>query len=395
MNLKNVFESDSKIGLVVGSFPRLTETFLYRQAKYLGAEVLTNNYLTENQGLYDLSSLQVTKLGVERNCISYRLFSIFKSLYLRITGVPFLYWHPKEIRDLNKRLSTQDIDGLLVSYGGHGIAIMEMCKKHKVPLIVEFLGTDASRSLNYPNYVDKLQELFDYASYIVVLNDWMRKDFEDLGCSPKKIRKINIGVPVGEIPFYPMIKLKTFNFIGVGRFTSKKAPVNTIKAFELCANKNVNVRLTMIGGGPLDDEVRNYVANSKFKSRIELPGYLKQEQLRELYKECHVFVQHSVRAESGDCEGWPVGMAEACCYGRPIISTKHAGIVDQVVHGQTGYLVDENDIKSMGDYMLQISNDFELCTQMGLKSRKHVEENGDVVKQVGKIMSLFHSISRN
>lgn len=386
MNQKN------KIGFVVGSFPRLTETFLYRQAKYLNAEVLSNNFIYENKELYDLSILNITKLGVARSSLSYKLFSFYKSILLRVTGLPVLAWHPKEVKDLDKRLSEGSLDGLLVSYGGHGIAIMETCRKYKVPIIVEFLGTDASRSLNYSNYKRKLKELFDYASYIVVLNDWMRKDFEKLGCPSDKIKKINVGVPVDEIPYYPLKASDTFTFIGVGRFTSKKAPINTIRAFEKCALKNEKVRLIMVGGGPLDKEVREYVEKSPFKSLITLPGYLRQEELRELFKECHVFVQHSVRAENGDCEGWPVGMAEACSYGRPVISTKHAGIIDQIVHGYNGFIVDEHDVESMAEHMYSISIDFNLCKTMGANSRKHVEENGNVVLQVEKIRSLFQTI---
>jgi len=382
----------SKTGLIVGSFPRLTETFLYRQAKYLGAEVLCNNFMEENTDLYDLSVLKITKLGIKRKHISYKVFSLYKSLMVRLTGNPVLSWHPAELKDLDSRLQKGDIKGLLVSYGGHGIGVMDKCKKYNIPLIVEFLGTDASRYMNYPNYVTKLKELFNYASYIIVLNDVMTASFVKLGCDPNKIKKINIGVNIDEIPFYPIPQKESFTFIAVGRFTPKKAPLMTLKAFEVCAAVNPTTILNMVGGGPLEAEVNAYVENSPYKDRIHLLGYKTQTELRSLYKESHVFLQHSVKAPNGDCEGWPVSIAEACSYGKPVISTLHGGIIDQVVHGETGYLVEENDYQKMGEYMAEISKDLERCIQMGAASRKHMEEHGDIKKQVNKITNLFQTI---
>jgi len=148
----------------------------------------------------------------------------------------------------------------------------------------------------------------------------------------------------------------------------------------------------MVGGGPLEAEVNAYVENSPYKDRIHLLGYKTQTELRSLYKESHVFLQHSVKAPNGDCEGWPVSIAEACSYGKPVISTLHGGIIDQVVHGETGYLVEENDYQKMGEYMAEISKDLERCIQMGAASRKHMEEHGDIKKQVNKITNLFQTI---
>src|SRR5258707_11809281 len=43
----------------------------------------------------------------------------------------------------------------------------------------------------------------------------------------------------------------------------------------------------------------------------------------------------------------PVGIVEAGATGLPVISTRHAGIPDVVVDGETGLLVEERDVEGM------------------------------------------------
>ena len=64
------------------------------------------------------------------------------------------------------------------------------------------------------------------------------------------------------------------------------------------------------------------------------------------------FVQHSIETTYGDREGIPVAIIEACSSRLPVISTKHTGIREVINHGENRFLVDENDIESMAEYMI-------------------------------------------
>jgi glycosyltransferase involved in cell wall biosynthesis len=108
-----------------------------------------------------------------------------------------------------------------------------------------------------------------------------------------------------------------------------------------------------------------------------------------LLQESNVFIQHSVLTPSGDSEGTPVAILEASACGLAICSTRHAGILDAVIEGKTGLLVDEHDVEGMAYALKELATDIALTRSYGVAARKHMEEQYDVVKLSAKIKGLL------
>jgi len=85
-------------------------------------------------------------------------------------------------------------------------------------------------------------------------------------------------------------------------------------------------------------------------------------------------VQHSRVAPDGDMEGWPVVIGEAMAASLPVVATRHAGIMDQVVEGHNGYLCNEGDWQQMGVDMARLAGDRALQEKMGDASLDRVLE---------------------
>jgi glycosyltransferase involved in cell wall biosynthesis len=94
-------------------------------------------------------------------------------------------------------------------------------------------------------------------------------------------------------------------------------------------------------------------------------------------------------APSGDCEGTPVSILEAGATGLPVVSTRHAGIPDVVLEGETGFLVDEGDLSGMAHWMIQFAEQPELARTMGSAARKHITDN---FSRNHRIDNLWHII---
>ena len=78
-----------------------------------------------------------------------------------------------------------------------------------------------------------------------------------------------------------------------------------------------------------------------------------------------VFVQHSITdSHTGDQEGLPVAVLEAMASGLPVVATRHAGIPEAVVEGETGYLVEEGDIGAMAGHIARLAEDHTLRSKM-------------------------------
>jgi glycosyltransferase involved in cell wall biosynthesis len=79
---------------------------------------------------------------------------------------------------------------------------------------------------------------------------------------------------------------------------------------------------------------------------------------------------------------------EAAATGLPVVSTRHAGIKDAVIHGESGFLVEEGDVEGMAGFMYLLATDYRLAAQMGQRGRRHMEDHyamdkrTDTLKQV-------------
>ena len=122
---------------------------------------------------------------------------------------------------------------------------------------------------------------------------------------------------------------------------------------------------------------------------VVLKGAIDHDQVAGLMQESRLFVQHSLVPKSGDSEGTPVGILEAGAAGLPVVSTAHGGIVDAVVHGKTGFLVNEGDIDSMSEYMYELLTNHELAREMGKQAREHISRNYSMEDSIKRLRGII------
>jgi len=101
------------------------------------------------------------------------------------------------------------------------------------------------------------------------------------------------------------------------------------------------------------------------------------------------FVQHSVRAGDGDCEGSPVAVAEAGAAGLPAVATRHAGIPETVLDGVTGLLVEERDVDGMADRMIELARDPALAARLGRAARERICSEFSMGKRIGRLAAIL------
>lgn len=299
-----------------------------------------------------------------------------------------LFYHKIYTRFLASYLKKNKIDTLLANYGPMGVALSDACERANVKLYVHFHGFDAAEYKTLENYKEKYKILFQKATGIIVVSNDMKTQLLSLGANPATIYLNPYGVEIDKF-FGAKPENKSPIFISVGRFTPKKAPLYTIKAFEKVLKIEPNSKLIMIGEGELWEDAKRLVNELKLSENIEFKGKKSPQEIAEYLREARIFVQHSLRAKSGDSEGTPNTILEASATGLPIVSTRHAGIKDAVIHGETGFLVEEGDWESMADYMIQLAQDPQLAGKMGRAARKHIEENYEMSKRVQTLREIL------
>ena len=74
-------------------------------------------------------------------------------------------------------------------------------------------------------------------------------------------------------------------------------------------------------------------------------------------------------------EGFGLTVAEAMLKGTPVVASAVGGIVDQVIDGETGRLIqDPNDLEEFGVALCEILDDDDLCRRLGEGGRARALE---------------------
>lgn len=292
------------------------------------------------------------------------------------------------IRSLRKH----KIQVVLAQYGTTAHRIVKICKYLKIPLITHFHGFDASvfEVIENCNYY---KDVFEYSSKIIVVSRVMEDKFLSLGC-PKDKLVYNV---YGPNPTFLEIEINCESplFIGLGRFVNKKAPYYTILAFSKVLDQYPYAKLVIGGAGELWETCQNLVRYLKIGNNVLLPGVLSRDEFIEYLKIATAFVQHSVTTISGDQEGTPVSILEASATGLPVISTIHAGIQDLIIDGETGFLVQEHDVKAMADKMIVLVENRELAIKLGQAGKQRIISFYSLQRHLNCIDKLIDDTLRN
>ena len=226
----------------------------------------------------------------------------------------------------------------------------------------------------------------------------MKTRLVGMGARPEHIHVVPCGVDPTK--FRPSSSKKQKRFVVVGRFVEKKGPLHTIRAFHKAWKKYSEAELVMVGNQKgLYDKCVKLVDELGIQTAVKFTGVQTQAQIREWMVSSLAYVQHSMTAANGDMEGTPVSILEAAASGLPVISTFHGGIQDAVIHEKTGLLVKEGDVDKMSDYMVQLIENPERASEMGMAGRAHIERNYTQENQIRKLYDLSadairHRLSR-
>lgn len=281
-------------------------------------------------------------------------------------------------------------EAALAEYGDTAVWVVDACCRTGVPLVVHFHGYDAALHETLRENREAYPRMFRAAAAVVAVSRAMRRQLISLGAPPEKVHVNHYGVDCEDFTGGdPSAAPPTF--VAVGRFTAKKAPHLTLKAFAGARRAAPQARLRMLGDGPLLAECRRLAAELKVEDAVEFLGARPHEAVREEVRGARAFVQHSVVAENGDSEGTPVSIIEAAATGLPVVSTRHAGIPDVVVEGETGLLVDEGDVRGMAEHMARLALDAELAGRMGRAARLRAETHFTMGRSLGNLWGIIES----
>jgi glycosyltransferase involved in cell wall biosynthesis len=284
--------------------------------------------------------------------------------------------------DFASQMKKKNIDRIHCHHGDHKLFIGYYCKKIlNIPLSV----TIHSHSL----YVNPNWELFkkslNACDTIISISDYNKKMLtEKFGVDSKKVQVIRLFVDTEE--FKPN---ETKRILIVGQFAERKGHEILFNAVKKL-NRN-DIKIWVVGGGTWDQvgfvDVRQLAKDMNLEDKIIFFGMVSDEALSELYELCDIFCLPSRTSSDGNKEGIPVTLMEAMSYGKPVISTRHAGIPELVEE----ILVEENDVNELANAIELLADNPDLRKKLGDRNREIIEKKYSK-KNLVKLQNCFTSL---
>jgi glycosyltransferase involved in cell wall biosynthesis len=266
-------------------------------------------------------------------------------------------------------LRAQGVRAVLAEYLDIWLPFLPVLAREGIRTVAHGHGYDVSSRLREPYWREAYLGYRDHAVPVVTMSQVSRARLLDLGLAPDQLHVVPYGVDVPdpvERPDRPQLHV-----LMAGRLVGKKNPLATLAACRHAADLGARLRITVIGDGPLRDEVQAAARGLD----VSLRGARPHAEVLTALREADVFCQHSVvDAQTGDEEGLPVAILEAMAHGLPVVSTRHAGIPEAVGEGVSGLLVDEGDVTAMGRHLAALAADPGLRRRLGSAGRQAVLE---------------------
>ncbi len=175
---------------------------------------------------------------------------------------------------------------------------------------------------------------------------------------------------------------KEITFLFVGRLVYYKGCEILVRAF---AKLNIG-RLIIAGNGPLKSKLIEIINELNVSDKVVFISDLSDDKIKELYKECDVFVLPSVEIT----EAFGIVQIEAMAYGKPVINTSlKSGVPYVGINGETCITVKPKDVGSLYTAMKWIVENPQKRNIMGKKAKELVQEKYLLKNMAERLYSIF------
>lgn len=238
-------------------------------------------------------------------------------------------------------------------YYPDGVAAVMLGRKFNKPVVITGRGTDINL---FPKYALPRKQILwaaEHARHSITVSAALRDRLSSLGADCSRIDVLRNGVDCEFFKPSPNRKesrdaldLQGITLLSVGNLIELKGHHLVIQAL---ANLPDEVNLLIVGGGPMETELRELVVKLGLQSRVRFDGLLPQDELVKRYAAADCLVLASSR------EGLPNVVLEAMASGTPVIATD-AGGIPEVVDNSVGYLLTERSIEAITTAVMNIKD---------------------------------------
>jgi colanic acid/amylovoran biosynthesis glycosyltransferase len=185
-----------------------------------------------------------------------------------------------------------------------------------------------------------------------------------------------------EFPFEPRL-------VCIGRLSEQKGHLLLLQAVHRLVSKGLDIKLTLLGDGPLREVIERRVQELHLDHVVELTGTVSQERIEEELQRSRALVCPSF------AEGLPVVLMESMALERPVIATYIAGI-PELVRPDTGWLVPAGDVDALANSIEEVLRSDPLTlSRMGAAAKQRALARHDIRRSAAKLEDLIVMVGKD
>lgn len=188
---------------------------------------------------------------------------------------------------------------------------------------------------------------FKNISFVAVSKKIIPKISNFFKVPKKNISFINNGIDVDYFKNANQKNLSSIkNIIMVGTLGPYKGQFKGVKIFRKLLKKDNKFKLYILGQGPDESLIKNYIKENNLSNKIKMIG--STNNVKDYLKKSHLIWQLS------ESEGLPLSVLEAMSMGIPCVGFNVRGINEVIQDGYNGYLVEYDDTREILNKTLRI-----------------------------------------
>jgi N-acetyl-alpha-D-glucosaminyl L-malate synthase BshA len=352
---------------------------------------------------YGGSGVVATELGQELAARGHDIHFISYAPPIRMnTADPHIHFHEVEVASyplfdhppytlalatkMLEVFEAESLDVLHVHYAiPHSVSAMlarSMAAPRRLPFVTTLHGTDITLVGSNRSYLPITKFSIEKSDGVTAISDYLLQ---------QTLKEFDIKRPIEVIPNFVNCDLYTRIpneaqraqwapngepiIMHLSNFRPVKRITDAVEIFAIVRAK-MPAKLVLIGDGPDRGAAEYLVRKKRLQKDVFFLG--KQNSVYEKLSSADLFLLPS------QLESFGLAALEAMACEVPVVATNVGGIPEVVTHGVDGFLTDPGDVKSAGQYALDILSRADRGREMGHLARKNAKSRfcaNDVIPQ--------------
>ena len=265
----------------------------------------------------------------------------------------------------------------------------QMLKNQSFKIVTTLHGTDITLVGQEKSYYRLVQFGIEESDQVTAVSQYLKeitkKEFsiqKEIEVIPNFVDPIKFS-PEKKKPKCLFVKDDEKMITHISNFRPVKNIEAVIKTFNRI-QKNIKACLVLIGDGPEIPKARLLAQELNILNKINFIGRVEQVEYILPCADLFLFPSYN--------ESFGLSLLEAMSCGVPAITSNVGGIPEVLIHGETGYCFNPDDIESMAEKGLEILQNLEIKTNLSINSRKRAIDHFNQDKIVQLYENMYWKI---